>query len=717
MQIFNKYIKLIIASLAIIMLNGCDDRLINSTNEHKSSAGSKIGSNANTVNTNFNETKISDTLLTKLGNMFSNIGNNAQGVSAYFNDTKPTNLINMNIEWSLDGSNGDSKGFSKGYNLHDIVWHLMTLTVKNQTVPLATPVAVKGLQYEFRPKPHDQRGEKIEVVDINCDKAYFSKNGDSCSVYVRLSYDMTTGTTDTPSMSVQFATKAYPDLSATFQLNTKPLFSVSQADYRNILPIETKYYSGSNVAANPAQYQMLNIKNVATLPVTITSIGNLTNPTFTLMHRSTDKDNDPYYGAYNECAISAKPDIKQVNQLPSMSDECILVYKASSVSTQIIQKNSIFLETDAKNIIPWVIGDGFNLTANYAVGVPIPEQNKDGTKFLVTSGKAHPSGGGMYMDTDGVLNSDVLHTDKLFRYANVSYKFIPRRIYPVSNGEMQTTPSVINLTTSPTIQRGGKILTDVTNGQVTVGSVTEVIPLSSSTSSITGHVDTCEGSWAEASADLTEGPNTAKNGMIYLRVLSNSDGNCGSSVQQMWEDYIPLNPLNGFSKQVYHVATDHCGGAGGPFWSNHGDVDVEGNGCNVSGDTCSYTVHVHAWHGGGDRYCVNSTQFTLNFTRPTIYYQLSDFSPRLNYTPRFVAYGGQQLNAAIGDKGGQPVTQSITCDRDGWLCKATGTPNVDLSSHYMSYWMALNAGDWLESGKAQFTRSDGYDFTDFIISH
>jgi hypothetical protein len=321
------------------------------------------------------------------------------------------------------------------------------------------------------------------------------------------------------------------------------------------------------------------------------------------------------------------------------------------------------------------------------------------------------------MDTNGVLNSDKLHTDKQFRYSDVSYQFKPKEIKFVrGGGEMSATPSVINLMSSPAIQRGGKILTDTANGQVTVGSIDEVIPPSSSTQSVTGHVDTCEGSWAEARADLTERPNIAKMGMIYLRVLSNSDGNCGSSVQQMWGDYIPLNPLNGFSKQIYHVGTDHCGGAGGPFWSNHGDVDVEGNGCNVSGDTCSYTIHVHAWHGGGDRYCVNSTQFTLNFTRPTIYYQLSDFSPRLNKAPTFLGYGGQQLNAEIGGQGGKPIPQAITCDRLG-NCYVTGTHTTDLSSNYMSYWMALNAGDTLYSGKAKFTRSDGYDFTDFIISH
>ena len=96
-------------------------------------------------------------------------GNGAGSNDAYFNGVKPDSLtqsVVMDLQWTLDGST-----LMSGQNINDMAQHLLTITAVNMPQPLATPIPVNGIQYVFNPTPTDNRGEKVEITDINCKAA------------------------------------------------------------------------------------------------------------------------------------------------------------------------------------------------------------------------------------------------------------------------------------------------------------------------------------------------------------------------------------------------------------------------------------------------------------------------------------------------------------------------------------------------------------------
>ncbi len=658
--------------------------------------------------------------------------------NAYFQGTKiddDVQSVAMDIQWSIDGFN-----IANGVQVRDMAWHLLTLTAINVPKPLTTPIAIKGVKYALYPKPTDGRGETIEVTDINCNTAQFSESGDSCSAYIRVYYNTATGTSNPPLMQAQLATNAYPTLAAFINVYYSPLLNIEQGDYRIVSPIETKYYSGSTVANNPGQYQILNMKNISLAPITINTITNITNPAFILMNRISAEINDPYYGANSQCSLVANEKLKQINYLPEINSECILVYQAAATSNKAVQEDVVTLGTTAANTAPWT-NNTLQLVANYVTGAPIPSQTTNGSSFKVVSGSAYNSGTAKVMNSTGTLSSDTLSTfNEPFNIVNMTYNFKPKpfaaapysmKLYP-SYGILDIANQVEPMTyksndnvgeaqiiwypPKPTLYAGDTILTDVSStNPVTIGQIDQLVTSGSSVSN-SGSVNSCGGAWASSSAKITSELDATYKSEVHLHMDNNSSGHCGGSAPSSFDKYISFN--SPYSTVVYDI-DDH--GCAGNKWDMGGKVSISGNGC--SGDNCSYTVTVTAHHGGEGGNCENTTTYPLSFRKPYIYMHLSKLSNFTQATtnPAFAGLPGQNLNAMLGTQGGT-VAQTIQCGstllpKNTAGCIANGQYSNGLSATNMSYNIGLNVGDTLYQGTVNFTTSEGYDLTSFDISH
>ncbi len=658
-------------------------------------------------------------------------GNGTNSNSAYFNGAKiaadAPQSVPMNIAWSIDGL-----PLGTSTDMYDTSTHLLTLTAAGMPAPLATPVPVKGVQAIFNPVPTDNRGESITVTDINCKDAVFSKNGDTCSVYLRVSYDtsISPGESKAPVMFTQFATGDYPEISGVLSINYMPLFEYPQGDYRVVSPIETKYYTGSAVASNPNQYQILSMQNLANPPLTITNITKLTNTTFTLLNRESSGASDPYYGAYSQCALTANTALNQVNYLPGIGSECLLVYQAATSSNHAIESDSISLETDAGVTAPWSVNT-LKLLANYVTGESIPYQTTLGAKFLVEVGSAHSSGtsmiandGGAYLDS-GTINPSATP----FNLVNVSYDFKPKNFEQAPYGTSYYQNGVINIANqeiyscsggicgySPTLFAGQQILTDASStNPVTAGKVTQVITSGSSASN-SGSVTACGGAWTSSSASITSSVDLVHQGKVHLHMDNNSTGACGSYSPQSYDADIPLT---GYSSTIYNVDNTGCGGN---QWDIGGTVSIGSGVCGsyASGGNCSYTVTVTAHHGGVSGQCqdTQTKTFTLNYVQPLIYMQLSQLS---NFNEQgksaiIVGLPGQAMSAMLGTQSGM-IAQTVNCSQSIGACTANGLYSNGLSATSMIYDIWLNSGDELKKGTVNFTPSNGYTFSDFTIIH
>lgn len=641
----------------------------------------------------------------------------------------------MNIQWSLDGFT-----ITNGVQVRDMAWHLVTLTATNITEPLKTPIAIKGVQYALYPKPTDGRGESVEISDINCNVAQFSESGDTCSSYIRVYYNTATGISNPPLMQVQFATNAYPTLSAFINVYYSPLLELAQGDYRVVSPIETKYYSGSAVASNSGQYQILNMKNISLPALTINTISNITNPAFVLMNRTSAESNDPYYGANSQCSLVTNEKLKQINYLPELNAECILVYKAAATSSKAVQEDAVTVGTTAANTAPWT-DNTLDLIANYVTGAPIPNQTTNGANFKVVSGSAYNSGTAKVMSSTGTLSSGTISTfNDPFNVVNMTYNFKPKpfaaapygiRLYPsyatfaiadqiepttYNSNEDLGGSQVIWYPPKTTLHAGDKILTDASStNPVTIGQVDQLVPSVSSVSG-SGSVSSCGGAWASSSANIKPDVISTYMSNVHLHMENNSSGHCGGSAPATFDKYIPFS--SPYSTVVYDV-DDH--GCSGNKWDMGGKISISTNGC--SGDNCSYTVTVTAHHGGEGGNCQNTMTYPLNFKKPYVYMQLSKLSNfnQATSNPAFAGLPGQSLNAMLGTQGGF-VAQSVQCGsallpKNTAGCIADGSYSNGLSATNMSYNIGLNAGDTLYQGTANFTASEGYDLTSFNISH
>lgn len=631
----------------------------------------------------------------------------------------------MNVAWSIDGMQYSDATI----DLRDTSRHLLTLTVVKVGEGIESPIRVNGLQYIFSPVPTDNRGESVLIQDINCNTADFMKVGDTCSAYMQIVYNQATGESNPPFMHVLFATNAYPTLSAIFAINDLPMYYNPTGTYRLILPAETDYYVGSAVVSSPSQYEMILMQNVATPPLTINKITSLTNPIFSLMNRTTAESNDPYYGQHQQCSLTANLSIGQKNQLESRDSECILVYKAAPTGTKSTESDTVEVETDAILTYPRPLGlNVYNLTANYVTGVPIPEYDINGSSFQVISGTTQANGdGSMYMATDGVLSSgEVMPSNNSFNAVNISYNFAP--IWLVSGYSSLAAPygiafyqnGVINIANQENndytlrLVSGDQIITDGSStNPVTVGKITQLVPASSSGES---HVDVnaCGGAGAWATASITSSVDLTHKGMVHLYMQGAGNGACGSWSTNTLNNDIPLT---GYSQTVYSRDDQGCGGN---QWDMGANVWIDTGLCN--GDDCSYTLHVHASHGGGSGQCHDSQDRSvlLKFKRPQIYMQLSDLT---NFTyngelyPTYIAKSNSAgtINAYIGDQGGL-VTQNIICENGRDYCSSQSYYSNGLTSNNMYYTISLKAGALFYGSVLNFNRSD-YDISGFTMSY
>lgn len=641
----------------------------------------------------------------------ANTGKNNSNYHAKMNGNPPS--YTMDTDWVID--NGVYKD-SLGNTLKDMGWHLATLRV-TRTNNDNQPIPVQGIDAVIYPKPTVNVGQKIEIQDINCDNAIFQKVGDSCSIYFKLSYDLSKGTKDT----VYFPIQMYPkniDMAGAIAFRPGIWPSLSIGNYRAVSPIETQYYAGSKIASYRLSYQIILMQNGSLSPISISMLQSPINPAFSVIHRTESSNDDPYYAGLSECALSDNPNLKQVNHLDKLTDSCILIYKAQDTSTRELESATIKIATNANYFFPnW--GDKYTLLARYINGKPIPAQYKMGGDFLITAGSAHREGNAMVMDTAGTLSSGVIKPSfEPFRQVTINYNFKPGTFYnrtpymPLYDGINKIIYLEKNRN-SELLKAGSQIITDAsTTNPVTVGIITTGVPASSSTSG-KGEVTACGGAWTQAEVNLISYRDSLANNRVQLYVKSNSHGHCGGEAPAIFNADIPIY---GYSNTIYAVDDQGCGGN---QWDIGGYVSISGNGCNVPGDVCSYDVYVTATHGGLDGQCRESrtNKFTLKFTRPIEYLQMFNLS---NFTPtgkeaHFVASGGKQLNAWLGTQGGL-VAQTITCNSTTGICNSYGTYSNGLSVLDTSYSIGLQAKDILYDGSVNFTRSSGYDLSDFIIS-
>lgn len=627
------------------------------------------------------------------------------------NGIKSQDSLAMDLKWTIDGRL-DPEGLST--DLRDTAWHLLTLSVANVGQDIQ-PTKVGGLIYEIRPRPIPDYGQDLELRDINCESATFAKAGDSCSAYIRLKYDVEKfPKVDRIVFSIKMAPNndEIPGLMSFAAAVSKKDDSI--AEYRVVLPIETQYYAGSAVSSNKNLYQMLLIKNTKSKIVNITNISPPQNLNFQLIHRASIESSDAYYAGFKECSLTNDTTLNQVNHLDNFEDECLLVYQVSATSTDAIQRDLISIATDAEFYYPgWP--KAFNLVANYASGVPIPQQDKSGVEFEVATGNAHPEGASMVMDTDGVLTSGVLTPSyNPFKLVNLSYQFTTPRfdIYapygiPIYQEDTINIDSQNNLSIAP----GMQILTDASStNPVTVGKVTQLVTPQSSTSG-KSEVWACGGARALANASISTSVDLTNRGLVHLHVTGGANAACQNWRENTIEEDIPLN---GYSKTVFSQDDQGCGGG---TWDIGGKVWVDGGNCSV--DSCSYTVYVQAHHGGAPEQChdTQTTNFVLNFMRPQVYTQLSQLSNfnLVKPIPYTLALAGQNLNATLGTEGGF-VAQNINYNSDFKYWQVDGLYSNGLSSTNMSYNIGLRTGNKLKSGSVNFTRSSGYDLSDFTIT-
>ena len=192
-----------------------------------------------------------------------------------------------------------------------------------------------------------------------------------------------------------------------------------------------------------------------------------------------------------------------------------------------------------------------------------------------------------------------------------------------------------------------------------------------------------------------------------------SNGHCGGAAPQTFDKDIPLS---GYNTAVYNVDDSGCGDN---HWDEGGLISVNGK-CN--GEDCLYNVTVSAHHGGVDGQCnsTNTVTYPLEFRRPVVYTQLSQLS-NFNFNqqikdliPSVIGKYVEYMNATLGTQGGT-VAQAVTCQAGAKSCIANGLYSNGLSATSMLYNIGLNAGDTLKQGVADFTRSEGYELSDFTV--
>lgn len=610
----------------------------------------------------------------------------------------------MDLNWTVDGN---MQADSLNSALKDSAWHIITVTVVG-TDQTTQRTAVNGLLAGIDPngKISPKVDQNIELQDINCKSAVFEHNGDSCSVYMRLTYNAakyTSGVITFPVLIVPSNPTIPGQMSFTAPVDP----SQSVGNYRTVLPIEGRF-GGNVVKSNPRLYQVRLMQNSSTnKPITITALTNPTNPTFTLMHRTTSDVNDPYYGGSWECNLGSNPGLLQTNVLIAQNDSCIVVYKVADTSTATQQTDNITVGTDAIYFFPYH-AQQFSLIANYKQGNPVPDNTLYGYQMGIVKGSnAHAQGADMVMDSDGALNSNAITTVLPVNHINMGLTVTPQAIPTIARSQ-----GWVNIPLgTPNIYQGMKILTDASPAEVSVQAVNDGIDDISTASS--GRVTACGDKNAQATSTITVTTtlDLTRMGLIHLHTDNWANANCGGDARSNIDANVPMS--NAGNITFFDVDKQGCGGG---HWDIGGTVQLlPGGGCDSA--TCRYVVRVTSKHWGDNSQCrqINNLDVPLTFPRPIIHTTLA-FYPSLNRAPTFIARGGQRIAAALGTQWADVSTQ-LAYDSTTNRFVMNGSYSNGQNSQSLSYQVNnLHAGDIYNQGIAKFVRSDGYDLTDFNIN-
>lgn len=271
--------------------------------------------------------------------------NNSSEPNQTLHKSTVTMTATMNTVWSVDGFPEDVARSQ----LHDLGWHLITITVtKVDNNTQSTPVG--GLQYIIGDNSKQQH---IEIEDINCNNAVFSKYGDSCSAYFRMDYARDLNDlSSVPFSNIEIATNAYPNIPHTFALNTRVDPKISVLNLRKVSPVESKYFLASELITNPKQYHIVLVQNASINSINIESIINTNSNIFSLVTRNDGITDDSVYGKYKQCLIANNTESSTSTTLNELNDSCLLIYRSSNVGTKTIESSTVTLGSNAITKFP-----------------------------------------------------------------------------------------------------------------------------------------------------------------------------------------------------------------------------------------------------------------------------------------------------------------------------------------------------------------------------
>lgn len=584
--------------------------------------------------------------------------------------------VNMDVEWNVDGG---VKDIALNSALKDTGWHIATMKVKRIDKD-TKPTPVNGLLYAIYPKPTQNLGQDLELKDINCKTAIFAKEGDSCSTYFRLKYDPSKYKSGRVIVPVQIVPSG--DISSMLSFSAPIDPDVSVANYRFINSAES-YYNIPKIASNKSVYQILLVQNSnGKFPISLTTLQTPTNPKFTIVHRTTNDNNDPYYGSNSECSLNPNPNLKQVKDLPNQDDNCIVVYQVASTSTQAIERDNLQISCNALYFFPtWA--NKFIFQGSYT---KIPDLLPYNITSLVNS-VTEPQPFSHYdfsMSIRANKISDVIQSEK-----NTSRLLVPDGI-DYSNKEIFS----VDATRNNAIERGS------------ITGASQKYPEGLQLANGSTQVTACGGAAANSNAQVYSFKSLTQQNLVRIHIQSNSNGDCGNWVNGT----LDLNvPMSGFNQEIYHV---NAGGCGGKNWDIGGFVSING-GCNT--EKCSYQVAVTATHGGVGSQCHDrqTSTYNLEFNRPDTNLYL--YTSGLNNYPTQIYYGGTRFNLGMGASGNicnSTNYKSLTYDAGTFNIKAScdGNPSTALN-----YAIGMGTGQQFYNGSISFLSSSGYNLTKFTI--
>lgn len=622
----------------------------------------------------------------------------SSGTSSSLSKLKLSSAVNaadIDAFWRVDSIVPEN---SLNSSLRDMGWHLVTLTV-SRFGEGEKPIAVGGILAGIYPTPSPNLGQAIEIQDVNCDTAIFSKVGDSCSAYFRLKYNLSKGTSKPVTFPVQMAPKSN-DLSQLLTFTAKVEPTISIADYRFTIRAEDKYYSAPNIIGQKNRYQILSIENGDLLPFNITMLQQPTNPLFQIVHRKTAGDSDPYYGSHAECSLTANPDLKQTNQLINLLDSCIVVYQAATSSNVANATNEQQIATNASYFFPtW--SNKFLLSANYTNANPELPQTIYGSQMNIASGSAHSSGTAMIMDSAGSLEYTALTKNPVNAVTlNETVRPVPSSGAPAVLGQSGGTLYYDPYAGQKALPTNYPLFVTTNANTITQTSVTKIGELTPEDQNFTANID--GGCPVYASIALNKS---------RFRVAGNFWTTTYYAYNGLTQTFNGFITTDGTAQLAYQENRSNT-------WTNVLIGNYSGNGCKslgIGGGTCnvifSSTGRFYNLGEPNPRAC--DQQVAINFPYPD-YRNYETLSTPISQPIAYVGNGGQSYQASIGNTA--PISYTPNYQINGLPSGGTLLASHRLTSNpaqQVNYKVNLNAGDIFYQTNLDFARSEGYDLIDF----